>query len=326
MRRPLAAPVALLVVLLVAACARSGRPGAGTPAPSAPASPAAGVRMAVGLRTLTFTDTSRVTDPTPGQAGGEIRGRTLVTTVWYPAAGDPGAPVRTDAAPAHGPFPIVLFSHGLLGVPADYQALATRWAGAGFVVVAPAYPLTSRGSSHIQALDVPNQPADASFVLTSLVQLAARAGDRFHGLLDAQHVAAAGHSAGAITTVGLFTACCRDARLLGGIVLAGNSLGFSGGYSGRAVPLLFEHGDKDPIVPYGLGRLTWDAVPWQKAFVTLEGQGHIDPYLQPSSPAFGVVAATTTDFLRWTLTGDRSSLAALRQHAASGQSRMDDRL
>ncbi|HEY7199150.1 MAG TPA: chlorophyllase [Candidatus Dormibacteraeota bacterium] len=325
MRRPPATPAALITLaLLLAACAHPGRPAAHAPTPGPPArSPGA----AVGMRTMTFTDTSRVTDPTPNHPGDETRGRTLVTTVWYPAAGDPG-PVRTGAAPAGGgPFPVVLLSHGLLGVPSDYQALATRWASAGLVVVAPAYPLTSRGPSHVQALDVPNQPADASFVLTSLLQLAARAGDPFHGLLDARRVAAAGHSAGAITTVGLFTACCRDARLLSGVVLAGNSLGFGGGYSGRAVPLLFEHGDQDPIVPYATGRLTWDGVPWSKAFVTLEGEGHIDPYLQPGSRAFPVVAATTTDFLRWTLTGDRSSLAALRRDAAvTGLARMDDRL
>ena len=91
--------------------------------------------------------------------------------------------------------------------------------------------------------------------------------------------------------------------------------------------MLFVHGDRDPIVPYWSGRLAWDAVPWPKAFVTLEGQGHIDPYLRPDDPAFAVVATTTTNFLRWSLTGDRATLDALRREAAAqGLTPLDDRL
>lgn len=112
------------------------------------------------------------------------------------------------------------------------------WSGAGFVVVAPTYPLTSRASPQVQPLDVPNQPADASFVLTAVLKLAERPSDPFHGLLDGSRVVAAGHSAGAITTVGLFTTCCRDARLVAGIVLAGNSLGFTNHFAGRPAPIL----------------------------------------------------------------------------------------
>lgn len=300
-----------LLLLVLPACAR-----AGTPAPSPVAAPSTSpAGAAVGVRTITFTDPSRVTDPTPNQPGDETAGRTLVTTVWYPQL------------PARGPFPVVLLSHGLLGTPTDYQALASRWTAAGFVVVAPAYPLSSRGAAHIQPLDVVNQPADAAFVLTSVLRLSAQAGDRFHGLLDTGRVAAAGHSLGGITTDGLFNTCCRDIRLRAGIVLAGNWIGFSNTYTGPPAPMLFVHGDRDPIVPIVTGQLTYAAVPWPKGFVTLEGQTHIDPYLQPASPAFEVVAATTTDFLRWSLRGDRASLAALRQAAVvPGLAHFEDRL
>jgi len=264
-------------------------------------------------RQLGFTDPSRVTDPWPGQPGSKTQGRTLPTTIWYPAP------------PARGPFPLILFSHGLLGLPSDYEAIATRWSAAGFVVVAPAYPLTSRASPQVQPLDVPNQPADASFVLTAVLRLAERPADPFHGLLDGSRIVAAGHSAGAITTVGLFTTCCRDARLLAGIVLAGNSLGYTNHFAGRPAPILFEHGDNDPIVPYWTGRMLWEALPWPKAFVTLQGQGHIDPYLLPSSPGFAVVAATTTDVLRWSVSSDQSALNDLRRHAnVPEMARLDD--
>lgn len=167
MRRGCALP---LLLLLLAACAA----GRVVPARRAPG-PAPAAAHAVATRTLTFTDWTRVTDPTPGHPGDETRGRTLVTTVWYPATG--------------GPYPVVLFSHGLLGTPADYRTLAERWAGAGLVVATPAYPLTSRGASHVQALDVIQQPTDASFVLTSLLRQASLPGDRAG--LDALRRAAA---------------------------------------------------------------------------------------------------------------------------------------
>ena len=312
----------LVPLLLLSACARTtgeaGAPPTGVPAThrsGAPPTPSARATYRALQRQLEFTDPSRVTDPRPGQPGTKTRGRTLPTTIWYPAP------------PARGPFPLILFSHGLLGLPSDYEAIATRWSGAGFVVVAPTYPLTSRASPQVQPLDVPNQPADASFVLTSVLRLAERPSDPLHGMLDSSRVVAAGHSAGAITTVGLFTACCRDARLVAGIVLAGNSLGFTNQFAGRPVPMLFEQSDDDPLVPYWTGRLLWEGLPWPKSFVTLQGQGHIDPYLVPTSPGFAVVAATTTDFLRWSVSGDQTARNDLRRHATVPDlAHLDDQL
>jgi fermentation-respiration switch protein FrsA (DUF1100 family) len=316
----------LAVLLVVAACGRlpGGGPATAGGSGGSPPPDASGIgRYAVGLRQLTFTDPSRVTDPTPALPGDETQGRTLPTTVWYPASGSSG----DGAATARGSFPVVLFSHGLLGQPGDYQALLSRWAGAGVVVVAPTYPLTNRHAARVTAGDVVNQPGDASFVLTSVLALAATPGDPFAGLLDGGHLGAAGHSTGAVTTVGLFTRCCRDARLGAGVVLAGNATGFRDGFSGPPAPLLFEHGDRDPLVPLATGRLTFDAVPWPKAFVTLRGQGHVDPYLKPESAAFRVVAATTAEFLRSSLAGDGAAAAALRPDATvTGVASIDDRL
>ena len=65
---------------------------------------------------------------------------------------------------------MVVFSHGLDGRPDDYQVLLTRWAAAGFVVAAPTFPHTGRGSDG-NMLDVLNQPADVSYVLTQVLAL-----------------------------------------------------------------------------------------------------------------------------------------------------------
>src|SRR5580765_1996952 len=71
-------------------------------ASAAPPDPSGTGRNAVGVTTLTVSDTSR--------------GRTLVTEVWYPAT----VPGR-DAAPARGRFPLVLVAHGSCGFRTNYE-------------------------------------------------------------------------------------------------------------------------------------------------------------------------------------------------------------
>jgi dienelactone hydrolase len=300
-RRRLLLGLVALVALPLLACGRgAARAPAQTPGSAQPTTG----QYAVAFRELSFTDPSR--------------GRTLAVSVWYPSA---------SGAAGRGPFPIVLFSHGLTGLPGDYTALLDRWAGAGYVVVAPTYPNTSRKAAKVQAQDVVNQPADASFVLTSVLGQASRSGDPFFGVLDSAHVAAAGHSLGGITTVGLFSTCCHDARLTAGVVLAGNSLGFGDQPLRPGQPVLFEHGTNDHIVPYQSGRHTYESMPGPKAFVTFDGEGHFDPYLKATDRSFGVDVATTLDFFRWTLRGDRSGLAALqRDGEVSGVARLENHL
>jgi dipeptidyl aminopeptidase/acylaminoacyl peptidase len=212
----------------------------------------------------------------------------------------------------------VLFSHGLHGDPADLTPLLSRWAGAGFVVVAPAYPHTSRGAPRFDLGDVLNQPADASFVLTKTLAgaLSAR--------IDPAQIAATGHSAGGITTVGLFTVG-RDERLRAGIVFAGAAIGFTATFAGPAAPLLFVHGDADDVVSYTSGKAVFDRAPGPKALLTLPGGGHSAPYVKESDPAYRVVAASTADFLRYALYGDPGARGRLAADAKpAGQ--LDDRL
>jgi hypothetical protein len=51
-------------------------------------------------------------------------------------------------------------------------------------------------------------------------------------------------------------------------------------------PLLFFHGDRDEIVPYGLGRQLFEAAPEPKAFETIEGAGHNDTTTIGGRPYF----------------------------------------
>jgi fermentation-respiration switch protein FrsA (DUF1100 family) len=320
MRRPTATLAGFALTFSLAACGQDGGQGevrhenderVATPGRTAtPASPPAGAApadpYAVGVRTLRLN------------RGGD---RPLRVTIWYPATGDAAA----GAAAARGRFPLVLFSHGLTGTPEDYRELLSRWAAGGFVVAAPAYPHTSRGADRVDVLDVLNQPADASYVITSVLALDGERGDPLRGRIDASRVGAAGHSAGGVTTIGLFTVG-RDDRLDAGIVLAGSALGMGSRYTGTAAPLLFVHGGRDDVVPYRDGRAAYDAVPWPKAMLTLPGGDHGWALRRTADPGFRVVAASTLNFLRWSLYGDEAARRRLGESGAAGVATLDDRL
>ncbi|MGI5214567.1 alpha/beta hydrolase family protein [Plantactinospora sp. CA-290183] len=326
MRRRRTAATALagtaLAMTLAACTGTSGGADDGGPGPTAgpttaaPSVPAvAGVapsqRFAVGVRELKLA------------RGGN---RPLPTTVWYPATGTAGDAPKRSARAADGRFPVVVFSHGLTARPADYRPLLLPWAAAGFVVVAPAYPHTSRGAPSYQVLDVVNQPADASYVLDEVLRLDTRDGDPLRGHLDTDRVAAAGHSAGGVTTIGLFTVG-RDERLDAGIVLAGTALGVGTAFGGPAAPQLFVHGRADNVVSYAAGRAAYDRVPWPKAMLTLPKGDHVGALLGNDDGALDVVTGSTVEFLRWTLYGDPAAKRRLPDRAArGGLATLDDHL
>ncbi|MET8233582.1 chlorophyllase [Micromonospora sp. NPDC005298] len=281
---------------------------AATPTPQVPAGKAPQRTFAVGVRQLKLNRD----------------GRALPTTLWYPAAGQSGGAAKRSAAAAEGRFPVVMFSHGLGGRPDDYATLLTRWAAAGFVVAAPTFPKTSRGGDN-NVLDVLNQPADVSYALTQVLALDGRAGDALRGRLDAERVAAAGHSAGGVTTIGLFTAG-RDERLDAGVVFAGTALGVGTAFAGTAAPQLFVHGELDEVVEYAAGKAAYDKVPWPKAMLSLPKGDHGRALLGDSA-TLRVVSDTTVEFLRWSLYGDADARKRISTDATRGDiATFDDHL
>jgi dienelactone hydrolase len=225
--------------------------------------------------------------------------RPLPTTIWYPAAGLPGGVLSRDASVAQGRFPIVLLSHGLNGQPEGFGDIARALARDGFVVAAPAFPYTRKGSK-VDRNDVRNQPADGSFVLDEVAKMGRRMGDPFGGHLASSRMCAAGFSAGGTTTTGMFTQG-RDGRLRCGVIISGRVM--EGAFTGQAVPILFLHGDADTVVNFSNGRSAYDKLAWPKAFMTMKGQGHGE-FLDSKRTGFGPARAAITDFLRWNLYGD----------------------
>jgi fermentation-respiration switch protein FrsA (DUF1100 family) len=218
--------------------------------------------------------------------------RPLPTTVWYPTEGEK-------------PFPLIVFSHGLTSEPAAYESVLKPWAEAGFVVAAPKFPHTRYRAPEFDETDVLNQPADVSEVITRML-----ATDT-DGLIDRSRIAAAGHSAGGITTIGLFTGN-RDDRLSAGIVLSGQQvLGLP--FTGAPARMLFVHGKLDTTVRYRDGLAAFNAVPWPKAMLTVTQGGHV-----AITKDFLPVVATTTDFLRYALYDDADAKLRLGDDATKG--------
>ncbi|MGC4894192.1 alpha/beta hydrolase family protein [Micromonospora sp. DT31] len=316
-RRPTALVTAALLAAALTGCSEPTAPAespataapSAAPTPEVPAGAAPAERFAVGVRQVKLN------------RGGD---RALPVTLWYPAGGAAGGAVKRSVPAADGRFPVVLFSHGLGARPEDYQVLLTRWVAAGFVVAAPRFPHTSTGGDG-SVLDVLNQPADVSYVLTQVLALGEKAGDPLRGRLDPEQVAATGHSAGGVTTIGLFTTG-RDARLDAGIVLAGTGLGVGTAFAGTVAPQLFVHGQADEVVEYAAGKAVFDAVPWPKAMLSLPKGDHGRGLLSDAR-SLSVVADTTTEFLRWTLYGDAAAKERLPSRATRGDvAAFDDRL
>ncbi len=126
-----------------------------------------------------------------------------------------------------------------------------------------------------------NQPADVSFVISEMVRLGGDRASPYAGLVDGERVAVAGHSLGAVTTLGVaFNGCCADRRIDAGIVMAGGEAFFPAEQWFDAVrtPILVVHGDDDRIVRIAEGQKVFaDASP-PKAMLTLFGGDHSRPY------------------------------------------------
>jgi predicted dienelactone hydrolase len=150
--RAIAAAIAIAIAAASVAAGSSAVASAEAPART----------YAVGTRTLNFVDKTRPTAPSGSYPGAPSR--TLPTLLMYPARGDPGEPPAEDARPLRRPrqhgFPVVVFAHGFNGTPAGYAPFLAELVRRGYVVAAPAFPLTVAGAPGGPRLgDYQSQPA-----------------------------------------------------------------------------------------------------------------------------------------------------------------------
>ncbi|MGI8776599.1 MAG: alpha/beta hydrolase family protein [Acidimicrobiales bacterium] len=221
--------------------------------------------------------------------------RSLTTLVWYPAVG--------------GPWPVVVFAHGFEVGPQPYQHLLQTWAAAGYVVVAPEFPLTDAAVAgpDLDEGDLGQQPADVAVVLASVLDPSGP----LAGHVDGTRVGVAGHSDGAETA--LAVAADPPVALGAVVVLAGSPVSpgpASGsplrgplgpctplrGPLGPGTPLLVAQGDADPTNAFSDGRAVYDQATAPRFLLTLVGGGHLSPFTGGSRYE-DVVDKTTLDFL-----------------------------
>ena len=279
---------------------------------------------AVGVRTEDFVDTTRPTPPNGGVAGSATRA--MSTTVWYPATGPASQPVTPDAPPdaADAPYPLVVFAHGFANVPNTYVELLSRWASAGYVVVAPAIPLLNGdapgGASHADY--GPANIEDFGFVVDEALRRAAATTDphfSLFALVDKAQVAVAGHSDGEVLAYALaFESCCHDPRVGAAVLLAGNLDNARALPAPTGVPVLHVMADLDEYNPYS------KAIEFDRAHLvapsyslTLRSAHHEPPFVDPADPHFDLVARVTVDFLDMALKGGAGGPGQLKSDVDS---------
>jgi pimeloyl-ACP methyl ester carboxylesterase len=242
--------------------------------------------------------------------------RRLPTVVRYPAAGPPNGQDNPGAPPASNErtFPLLIFSQGYDMPPQAYSWLLRRWASAGFVVAAPAYPFTNPTTpGGPNEADIVNHPADLRFVIGTLRKKELLAGEPLSQEINPNEVAVIGHSDGGDVSLAVAAAsCCRDRTVKAAVILSGSeNRGFDDAYyTTGSVPLLVVQGSADTISPAGCSIDLYDQAPRPKYYVELIGAQHLQPYVDPG-PDRSLVARAVLDFLARYLEGRSSGLAAL---------------
>ncbi len=279
-RRALVGAIGIAVAALVAA-------GCLPPPPAPPSTLAPmtiGVTHAVASRDYTFVDTTRGT-PAFGAFPGSSS-RRIPTTVWYPSDGG-------------GPFPLVMFLPGYGVTGADYSALITRIAAAGYVVAAPAYPLLSgQPAGPTDTVGWADLAPDTWFVTTEVLARSAAGDAGIGGLIDPARIAVAGHSDGAaVAFEDGYTPWRLDWRVRA-VVAYGVGLQYYGPYQANGRPILHVISDQDVYNPYG-ETIGWDQAYLQepKTVVSLWNASHEGPFMNAGDPHFEAVAVLTVGWL-----------------------------
>jgi predicted dienelactone hydrolase len=166
---------------------------------------------------LTAFTTSAGRGGVPAQRFSPAAGPHAVETLsadWHDRARDRDVPVKCYFPKSGaGPFPVIVFSHGLGGTREGYEYLGRHWASHGYVSV----HLQHQGSDEAvwrgnprpmeamrQAVKNPtvslNRPADVRFAIDQLERINRESGP-LAGRLDLARLGMAGHSFGAWTTL-----------------------------------------------------------------------------------------------------------------------------
>jgi predicted dienelactone hydrolase len=263
--------------------------------------------------TLDLVDVSRPT--AAGASSAESPARTLVTEVRLP--------------PTDAPAPLIVFAHGLSGHPDVFTQLLDAWAQAGFVVAAPAFPLTNRDvpDAWQNWWDVQEQPDDVSFVIDELLAAGEDDGSPVHGRIDPDRIGVGGLSLGGATTylVGLNDAS-RDPRVDAAMVLDG--VAFDDRETGTflepsGTPAFVAHCADDPVADVRIARDAYALLAPPKYLVVLDGTCHAEAFEDTPHERDDIATAMTSAFwLAYLADGEPAELDAVLD-AAGGELEWD---
>lgn len=293
-----------------------GTPSASDPSPShttRPAGPAAGLgtlgRFSTARYKAWFTE-----PPHTGPSGEHLGPRRLLTVIRYPLATTPLGTRR----PARGPLPLIVFAPGFQQCDTPYTGLLRAWASAGYVVASVNFPKSDclAGSAATES-DMVNQPADVSYVITSMLALSAAPHGLFAGSLSRHEIAVSGQSDGGdtVAAVGANT-CCTDRRVAAVAVLSGAEWPAMPGrfFTRRPVPMLFAQGSVDTVNVPGCSAAMYHADPApDRYYLDLLGADHLTPYWGVNRYERIMARVSVAFFNRFVL-GQLAAGPAMRRH------------
>ena len=264
----------------------------------------------------------------PNPAAASVRQRSFI---WHDAARDRDVPVRVYLPAGDGPFPAIVFSHGVGESQLSYEYLGRHWAAGGYVSVHPThagsdvritigrYPVTPiLRSAALDPVNWLDRPRDLSFVLDRLML-----DGKLSPLIDFDRIAAGGHSLGAHSAMALIglrfsidgspPPDLRDVRIKACIALSPHGPGVLGlgpeSWGDIAAPFLSLYGteDTDIITNDTLSRRAgFDlAAGVEKMLITIEGAEHETftgrdpafPFVSDAAKHQSQIATATTAFL-----------------------------
>lgn len=192
-------------------------------------------------------------------------------------------PAGRDALLADGSFPVVLFSHGVAGMRLQSSFLTSNLASWGMIVVSVDHPsralenfLTGTATG-----DGGDSVDDMLRGLELITTLGADATSRFNGHVDAEKVAAVGHSAGGGTVL----AAAADRRIDGYVSLASGVFRGGPAVEGASTttttaplpgkPSFFIGGSVGALASFAtLTQPAFEAAPSPSLLWEIEGAGH----------------------------------------------------